>query len=111
MPDKPWKAAERQTARALEGERVSRGDNFARSDTDVKLPDPRFKIDVKYRRSHAVWSMHEEVKRKYCKSPEDIAVLVLKEKRRHGLKVVIDMDLFRFLLAHAPGQVERKDVE
>jgi len=109
MPDANWKRLERQAAKRLGGARVSRGDNFARSDTDVKIPGlPHLKIDCKYRKQIGVRSLYEEARKKYCKEPGDQMVLIVKERYQQSTLVVLDLDFFAWLLARAPDEDPKK---
>ena len=75
-----WKAHERDSAAALGGRRVSRADNWGRSDTDLKIKDfPHWQIDCKYRQSFLHHSLLDEIERKYCKEPGQVPVLITKQ--------------------------------
>lgn len=80
-----WKNAERQVAAALRGVRISRGDNFAREDVDVKVKDfPRLRIDAKYRTKHAHHTFMAEILRKYVSRAGQEPVLVTKHHNQQG---------------------------
>lgn len=94
-----WKAHERRTAKKLGGRRISRGDDFSRSDVDVKIPDfPMMKVDAKYRASFSHHALYREVKKKYCKEMGDIAILTTRGKHERGELVTLSMDDFSALL-------------
>lgn len=94
-----WKALEREAAEALGGKRVSRGDDFSRSDVDVVVPDfPLLRVDCKYRKAHAHHSLLDEVVEKYCPTDEQIPVLVTKHHRQQGANVTITLVFFASLL-------------
>lgn len=93
-----WKNLERETAEVLGGVRVLRGDDFSKSDVDVRLDDiPYLKIDCKYRVSHSHHTLMEEIREKYCDIP-DIPVLVTKHHNQKGAYVTIPLDYFGRLL-------------
>lgn len=95
-----WKDFERQVAKKLEGKRILRGDNFSESRPDIdKSEFPFLKIDCKYRQRYLHHSIFREIKRKYCKEKEDVAVMMTKEKRRKGFLVIIEDDFFVKLLS------------
>jgi hypothetical protein len=86
-----WKALEREAARELDGERVSRGDDFSRSDVDVRVKGlPMVKVDAKYRVRHAHHSLMAEVEEKYC-DPGDVPVLVTKHHRQRGAHATLPL--------------------
>ena len=97
---KAWKELEKTVAKTLGGKRVSRT-YYGESNTDVIVPDfPQLKIDCKRYKRFRAFSLFEEVRKKYCKKPDDQAVLVL---RQHGKKTklaVIDLDYFAKLIDH-----------
>lgn len=100
MPrSKAWKSLEKEAAKALKGQRVSRGDDFGKSDIDVYLIDlPFVKIDAKYRASHAHHTLLKEIEEKYCKHPADVPVLVTKHHNQRGSNVTVPMYFFAELI-------------
>ena len=90
---KVWKDLEYQTATVLKGKRNIRI-SYGIKIPDVNIPDfPNFKVDSKHYRKFSVYTLYEEVKKRYCKEPEDEPILVL---RQHGKKkelAVIDLEL------------------
>jgi hypothetical protein len=94
-----WKVLERDTAKALKGRRISRGYDFGQTDIDVYIEDfPYFKVDSKRRKKSQVFTLFDEVKRKYCGSPKDEPILVIREWNRKYELAVIDLELLgRFL--------------
>ena len=94
-----WKDLERLVAKSLGGERVLRGADFSIKDVDVKVDDfPHLILDAKYRQR---WGHHrfvEEVKKKYCKSPEDIPILITKHPRQRGAVACLPLDALGRLL-------------
>lgn len=105
-----WKNLERESARMLGGNRVTRGADFSVSDVDVKIPElPFLKVDAKYRKSHAHHSLLEEVRKKYCNAG-DIPVLITKHHRQRGANVTIPLELFAVLLDAFRQQNEDPDV-
>ena len=89
-----WKQLERDSAKLMGGQRVSRGADFGVEDVDVKIEDfPSFKVDTKRYKKFAVYPLYESVKKKYCKSPEDNAILILRQSGKHIKLAVIDLDL------------------
>ena len=89
-----WKQLERDSAKIMGGERVSRGADFGKEDVDVKIEDfPSFKIDTKRYKRFGVYPLYEGVKKKYCKSPEDNAILILRQWSKRTKLAVIDLDL------------------
>lgn len=100
-----WKDLERDTAEALGGKRVLRGEDFSKSDVDVELPAfPHMKLDCKYKT--AGWKHHsylKEVQLKYCKQPGDVPVLVTKNKGEHAVCVTLNLRDFANLLKALEG--------
>jgi len=96
-----WKALEKLVAKMLGGKRISRGDDFSRKDVDVEVEDfDVLRIDAKYRSSFN-WAHHaflDEIKTKYCTSPEHIPVLVTKNKRQRGACLTVQLDHFGVIL-------------
>ncbi len=107
-----WKALEREVAKALRGERVLRGGDFSKADIDVRVPDmPGLQIDAKYRQK---WGHHRflaEVVRKYCRSSDDMPVLVTKTPRQRGAVVVMDLEHFGALLDVIREMRDERDKE
>lgn len=98
MPDKPWKAFEREVAKALGGQRVHRGGNFAETAPDVVLPEPELKIDCKWRRaSFAHHTLLEEIRARYCEDG-DVPVLCTRRYKRTGFCVTVPGEFFAVLL-------------
>lgn len=78
-----WKDLERKVAKVLGGQRILRDDrDRSVSAPDVAIQDPRAKIDCKSRDRHAHHTLFQEVERKYCKTPDDYAIMVTRETRR-----------------------------
>lgn len=95
-----WKNLERQAAKALGGNRVLRGANFAIEDVDVKVDDlPFLKVDAKYRVKHSHHTLMAEIERKYCKESTDIPVLITKHHNQTGAYVTVPLEFFSDLLA------------
>ena len=89
-----WKQLERDSAKLMGGERVSRGANFGIKDVDVKIEDfPSFKVDTKRYKKFRVYSLYESVKKKYCKSTKDNAILILRQWNKRTKLAVIDLEL------------------
>lgn len=94
-----WKDLERTVAAKLGGRRKLRGANFAEEDFDVEVPDmPHWRIDAKYRASHAHHSRLREVRKKYCKDSTAVPLLVTKARGEHGEVVSMALDDFAALL-------------
>lgn len=90
---KAWKELEKTTAKILGGKRVIRR-SYSEKSVDVKIKDfPTFKIDCKRYKKFRVFSLYEEVKKKYCKSSKDRAVLVLRQHNKATKLAVIDLKL------------------
>lgn len=108
-----WKNLERRVAEALGGKRIVRGNNFAVSDIDVKVPDfPHLAIDAKYRRAQP-WKHHafvEEIAKKYCGKGElTTPVLVTKSGGERGEYVTLRLQDYAALLNAIRGL--RPDIE
>ena len=89
-----WKQLERDSAKELGGERVSRGADFGVEDVDVTIEDfPSFKVDTKRYKKFSVYSLYESVKSKYCKDKNDEPILILRQHGKHTKLAVIDLDL------------------
>lgn len=86
---------------------VDRGDDWGRSDTDVKVEGyPEIQIDCK---SKQMWSHHTlfetDVIARYCLKPTDIAVMPTKKKNQRGWYCTIDGPTFcKLLLAYIEQQ-------
>ena len=95
---KAWKDLEKKTAEILSGKRVIR-ERYGEKNVDVKIKDfPTFKIDTKRYKKFRVFSFYEEVKKKYCKTPNDKTILVLRQHNKVTKLAVIDLKLLgRFL--------------
>lgn len=94
-----WKNLERQTAKELDGRRITRGGNFAVSDVDVVVDaHPELRIDCKYRTSHSHHSLMAAIERKYCARPGDVPVLVTKHHNQESAYVTIPLQFFGRLL-------------
>lgn len=95
-----WKALEKKVAELLGGERISRADDWGRSDYDVHVPaHPYLKVDCKYRKGG--WAHHsvlDEIREKYCKEDGDMAIMVSKSGRKRGEVVSLSLNDFRGLL-------------
>lgn len=99
MPDKAWKRLERKIGKLFGGERVKRMGDFSVSATDVLLDDLKhFRIDCKLRQKFMHHSLYDEIQKKYCKSDEDVAVMVTKEYGRYRYLVSVDAEFFAVLL-------------
>ncbi len=102
-----WKALERDVAKKLGGKRKLRGADFSQKDTDVELPDfPHWKLDAKYRASHAHHTFLREVRKKYCHGKLDVPVLITKGRREHGAVVCMDLDDFANLIGALRGVIQ-----
>lgn len=101
-----WKSLERNTAKALGGERIKRGGDFSESAPDVLIPGhPEFRIDCKYRSGgFAHHSLLRECRDKYCKEKGDIALIVTKGRSERGAVVSLSLEDFAELLSQVrPG--------
>ncbi len=99
MADKSWKRLERKIAKLFGGERVKRMGDFSVSDTDVLLHDLKhFRIDCKFRQNFMHHSLFNEIKGKYCKKDEDVAVMVTKEHGKYRYLVSVEAEFFAVLL-------------
>ncbi len=66
---------------------------------DDEIPElPELKIDAKYRKRFAFHVLFEEIERKYCKNPEDKAVMPTKRKSQRGFLITIRYEFFNELL-------------
>lgn len=118
MPNQRWKALERQWAEVLvnynmEAHRITRADNYAKSDFDVLTEEaPWLKSDCKY--SVQKWrsnTLLDTIRKKYCKDKGDQPVLLCKSKGEHGLKATVDGEFLAGLLAVFLGKMTREQVE
>jgi len=95
---KAWKDLERTAAKILGGKRIIR-EHFGVKKPDVKLKDfPNFKIDTKRYKKFRVFSLYEEVKKRYCKKPVDQVILVLRQHNKQTKLAVIDLNLLAKLI-------------
>lgn len=102
---KAWKDLERQVAKTLRGKRISRGDDFSRSDVDVICEFRALKIDAKFRAKHGHHTFMNEIERKYCTKPGDVPVLVTKTPGQQGAYVTVPLDHYALLLDVARTRV------
>lgn len=94
-----WKNLERLVAKALKGKRISRGDDFARMDVDVVVPDlPELRIDAKYRTRHAHHTFMKEIVEKYIDKDEQEPVLVTRHHHQKSAYVTVRLEFFAFLI-------------
>ena len=94
-----WKALERLVAKELQGERISRGDDFSRKDVDVRVPDfEGLQVDAKYRKRWAHHKFLAEVKEKYCRGAGDMPVLVTRTHGQRGAIVALSLQHFGAML-------------
>ena len=91
--NKAWKDLEKTTALILGGKRIIR-QSYSQISPDVKLKDfPSFKIDTKRYKKFRIFSLYEEVKKRYCKKPNDKPILVLRQHNKVTKLAVIDLNL------------------
>ena len=90
---KAWKDLEKTTAKVLGGKRVIRL-SYSQKSVDVKIKDfPTFKVDAKRYKKFRAFALYEEVKEKYCKTPTDKPILVLRQHNKKTKLAVIDLEL------------------
>lgn len=95
-----WKALEYKVAEKLGGHRISRANDFSESTFDVSVPDmAHWRIDAKHR-AGTMWhhTRLAEVRKKYCKAPFDVAILITKAKGTHGEVVSMSLEDFADML-------------
>lgn len=95
---KAWRDLERLVAKAMRGKRISRGDDFSRSDVDVRCEFRALKIDAKFRAKHGHHTFVNEIIRKYCTKPGDVPVLVTKTPGQQGAYVTVPLDHYAKLI-------------
>ena len=79
---KAWKGLEYKTAEILGGKRISRI-GYHEKKPDVFIKDfPTFKVDTKRYKKFRAFSLYEQVKKKYCKTSKDNAILVLRQHNK-----------------------------
>lgn len=86
-----WKNLERKTAKALNGRRNSRGNDFSLSIPDVE--HPRLSIECKYRKKISGF-LKDGLRQAERYHPDKIPVLILKERHMKGELVVIRLSDF-----------------
>ena len=90
---KAWKGLEYKTAEILGGKRISRiGYHEVKPDVDIK-DFPSFKIDAKRYKKFRVFSLYEQVKKRYCKTSKDKPILILRQHNKATKLAVIDLNL------------------
>ena len=89
-----WKNLERKAARALNGKRNSRGNDFGLSIPDVE--HPLLSIECKYRKKISGF-LRDGLKQAEGYHPDKIPVLILKEKHMQGELVVMRLSDFQKL--------------
>lgn len=89
-----WKRHERQTAKALGGNRVSRGMDFSRSLPDIE--HPLLSIECKYR-ARISGFLKDGIKQAEKYDPDKIPCLVLKEKNMKGGLILMRLSDFQDL--------------
>lgn len=93
--NKSWKRHEREAAKKLNGRRLLRGDDFSLKRPDVISPLLKgWQIDCKYRKRFKVWTLFRDIEEKYGVP----AMLILKERGRHGELVTLRLEDFVKLL-------------
>lgn len=113
-----WKNAERNLAKMYQyfgiedAYRESRGSNFAKSDFDVKVPSAtEIKSDSKYRRGGFTHhTLISEIERKYCKSPQDEAVMFSKAYNQRGGYITVRVEFFSALLSLWLGRKTKEEL-
>jgi hypothetical protein len=94
-----WKRLERTTATKLGGYRFPRWLDFRQSAPDVVVDDfPELVIDAKSRKRWAHHTYMEAIQDKYCKSRDDVPMLVTKHDGQRGEYVTIPLDYFAKML-------------
>ena len=100
MTSSAWKDLERTTARILDGKRIVRSD-YGDKNSDVAIEDfPNFKIDTKRYKKFYTFTLYEIVREKYCKSPNDWPILVLRQHNKKTKLAVIDLELLAKLMEY-----------
>jgi hypothetical protein len=94
-----WKRHERETAKALGGERHVRS-NFSESAVDVE--HPVFSVECKYRK-RLPKLMTDAMAQAASYTSEKIPLAVLKEKGRRGAFAILRLDDFKNILTNGPG--------
>lgn len=89
-----WKNLERKTAKALNGKRNSRGNDFSQFMPDVS--HPLLSIECKYRKKISGF-LKDGLQQAEGYHPDKIPVLILKEKGMHGELVVTRLSDFQDL--------------
>ncbi|MBA7560736.1 hypothetical protein ES708_02367 [subsurface metagenome] len=98
---KAWKAAEYSAAKALGGKRVPlSGGQGIGTKGDVELPG--WLVEVKYRRHFSIWSIFREVEKRATAEGKN-ALLILKEKDKHGELAVMRIEYFKDLEEAKPN--------
>jgi len=96
--NKAWKDLEKTAAFILKGKRIIRT-SYGEKKPDVKIKDfPTFKIDTKRYKKFRVFSLYEEVKKRYCEKPQDKTILILRQHNKQTKLAVIDLNLLGQLL-------------
>src|SRR3990170_4131475 len=95
-----WKNLERKAARALNGKRNSRGNDFGLSIPDVE--HPLLSIECKYRKKISSF-LKDGLRQAEKYHPEKIPALILKEKNMRGELVVIRLSDFQNLFEQIKG--------
>lgn len=101
MPDKVWKVHERNVAKKLGGQRTPLSSGSSLHTSGDVIHDI-FYVECKYRRKFASVSLHEKTKNiAKNENPDKIPITVLKQKRKHGELVLIELDDFLKILPDA----------
>ena len=93
-----WKNSERHWARTLQkykvpAKRISRGSNYSISTYDVEVENhPEIISDSKYSQSRPfrISGLLREIKNKYCKNKNDLALLYTRNYKEHGGLISMD---------------------
>lgn len=95
-----WKGLERKAAKALNGKRNSRGNDFSLFIPDVE--HPMLSIECKYRKKISGF-LKDGLRQAERYYPDKIPVLILKEKHMQGELVVIRLSDFQDLFGEIKG--------
>ena len=90
---KAWKAAEYEAASKLGGKRIAlSGGTGMSTKGDVELPG--WLVQVKYRKYFSIWSIFRQLEKDAKKDGKN-ALLILKERDKHGELAVMRIEYFK----------------
>lgn len=94
-----WKDLERESARILGGQRITRPWDLFEIRDDIEVDGfEHYKVDCKYRAKAQINTLLNTVRKKYCQQPADVPVVITKTHHEVGAVVSLPLSEFARLL-------------